>query len=125
MNKISPWWLIVALSVGLAGAFVYFKFFYTPDATVTRAKRKEYNILTFKIPNSIDMDITGPPIWEAKKALNEIIPCGICRNKAIPLGSFEHDIVNGMTEKPIFPFDKTNWKFWVNKINELDKKVAA
>lgn len=123
--KISAWWLLLALTIGLAIAFIYFKLFYTPDQTITRAKRKQYNIITFKIPNSRDMDIAGPAIWDAKKALNEIIPCGICRNKAIPLGIFEHDVVNGIIGKSIFPFDKTNWKLWVNKINELDKKVSA
>ncbi len=123
--KISAWWLLAVLIIGLSAAFVFLKFFYVPAEVVTKYKRKNYNLLTFRIPNSLDMDISGPAIWEAKKALNESIPCSICRNKAIPLGSFEHDIVNGMIDKKIFPFDKANWKLWVNKVNELDKKVPA
>lgn len=123
--KISAWWILAAVVITIAALFIYHQFLYIPGEIVTKYKRKNYNILTFRIPNSIDMEISGPPIWEAKKALNENIPCSICRNKAIPLGIFEHDIVNGMTEKPIFPFDKTNWKLWVSKINELDKKIPA
>lgn len=123
--KISAWWILAVLIISLAAAFVFFKFFYIPSEVVTKYKRKNYNILTFRIPNSIDMEISGPPIWEAKNALNEIIPCSICKSKAVPLGRFEHDIVNGLIEKKIFPFDKVNWKLWVNKINELDKKVPA
>lgn len=123
--KISAWWILAAVVITLAAVVIYNKFFYIPGEIVTRYKRKNYNILTFRIPNSMNMEISGPPIWEAKKALNEIIPCSICKNKAIPLGIFEHDIVNGITEKPIFPFDKPNWKLWVSKINELDKKVPA
>lgn len=123
--KISAWWILVVILITLAAALIFIRFFYIPDQVVTRYVRKNYNILTFRIPNSIDMEISGPPIWEAKRALNEIIPCPICRNKAVPLGNFEHDIVNGIIQKKVFPFDKANWKMWVNKINELDKNVPA
>lgn len=118
-------WILAGIIVVLAALLIYNRFFSIPDKVVTHQPRKEYNILTFRIPKSLDMAVSGPPIWEAKKALNEFIPCSICRSKAVPLGIFEHDVVNGIIDKKVFPFDKANWKLWVNKINELDKKIPA
>lgn len=124
MNKFFPLWLLLAFIVGISIAYIYIQFIRVPSETVSVSKRKNFDIMTFTLPNSIEDDVFGPKYWEAYNTLDKNIPCTICRNKAIPLGTFRHDIVNGIIEKPIFPFDKANWKYWVNKINELDKKVA-
>lgn len=117
-------WFILVFVIGIVAAWLFFKFVYEPAQTVSISKRKNNDIITLKLPNSIVAEVFGPKYWEAYNFLDQNIPCSICRDKAIPLGTFRHDIVNGMNEKTIFPFDKTNWKFWVNKINELDKKVS-
>lgn len=112
------------LAIGIIGAWLYFQFVYEPAKTVSISKRKNNDIITFKLPNSVEADIFGPKYWEAYNFLDNNIPCSICRDKAIPLGTFRHDIVNGMIENKIFPFDKENWKIWVKIINDLDKKVT-
>lgn len=121
--KISIWWMLLAATVGIAATIIYFKYFYTPDATVISNPRPKYDVITFTLPNSKDAAIFGPAYWKANEFLDQNIPCSICREKAIPLGSFKHDIVNLMNDKDVF--DKNNWKLWVKKINELDKKVPA
>ena len=121
--KISAYWLIPVIIVAVAVTIIYLQFIRVPDNTVSVSKRKEYDVVTLALPNSIDAQVFGPKYWKANEFLDANIPCSICRNKAIPLGSFKHDIVNAMNDKPIF--NKENWKFWVDKVNELDKKVSA
>lgn len=124
MPKISAWWIIPVLVISILAAWLFFKFVYEPSETVSISKRKYNDIITFKLPNSIEADVFGPKWWEAYNFLDKNIPCSICRDKAIPLGTFRHDIVSGMIEKRGFPYDRANWKLWVNKVNELDKKVV-
>lgn len=119
--KISAWWILPVLAIGIIAAWLFLKFVYDPREMASINKRKHFDIITFKLRNSNNW---GPDWWKAKEFLNANLPCSLCSDEAVPLGSFEHDIVNGMIEKPIFPFDRANWKLWVNKINELDKKVV-
>lgn len=121
MSKISAWWILPVLAIGIIGAWLFFKFVYQPSTTVSVSKRPRNDIVTLKLPRTAEF---GPEYWKAFHALAAMIPCSICRDDAVPLEVFKHDIVNGMIEKPIFPFDRANWKLWVNKINELDKKVV-
>lgn len=115
---------LIALLIGIAAAWLFFLFVYEPSKICSIRKRKNSDIITFKLPNSKNMEVSGPAWWMAKDFLNANLPCSICSSKAVPLGNFEHDVANGMIGKPNFPFDRANWKLWVNKINELDKKVA-
>lgn len=123
--KISVWWLISVIIISVSVMYIYINYIHIPSQTVNISKRKNYDVITAVLPNSLDMDITGPKYWQLYNALDNNIPCSICRNKAVPLGTFRHDIVNGINGKSIFPFDKQNWKMWVAKVNELDAKVPA
>ena len=121
MPKISAWFIFLALAIGIAAAYIYLNYIRIPDELITVRKTKDKDIITMTLPSSGNW---GPSWWKAKEFLNANLPCSLCSTKAVPLGSFEHDVVNGMQEKPNFPFDKENWKFWVKKINELDNKVV-
>lgn len=119
MPKLSTWFILLAFVIGIAAAYIYLNYIRIPDEGITLRKTKDKDIITMSLPNSGNW---GPKWWKAKEFLNANLPCSICSVKAVPFGTFEHDVVNAMTEKPIF--DKDNWKFWVKKINELDKKVV-
>lgn len=121
MPKLSAWFILLAFVIGIAAAYIYFNYIRIPDELITVRKTRDKDIITMTLPSTGNW---GPKWWEAKKFMNDNLPCSICSVKAVPFGSFEHDVVNGMTEKPNFPFDKENWKFWVKKINDLDKKVV-
>lgn len=102
---------------------VYFNFIRVPSETVSVSKRKNYDVVTLALPNASDPMVFGPKYWLAYNFLDSNIPCPGCRSKAVPMGTFRHDIVNAMTDKPIH--DKENWKKWVGIINDLDKKIPA
>lgn len=120
MNKISALWIIPALVIGIIGAWLFFKFVYEPSATVSVSKRPNNDIVTLKLPNTGDAEIFGPKYWEAFHALAARIPCSICRDGAIPLEIFKHDIVNLKLGKKVF--DKANWDTMVAVVNELNKQ---
>lgn len=119
MSKISAWWLLAALAVGLALAYLYFQFIYTPDEAVTIRTRKNYDVITLSLPNSKDADIFGPKYWAALHAITDRIPCSICRDKAVPFMSFFHDVVNKETGKELF--DKQNFNKHIDMICQLPK----
>lgn len=119
--KVSVWWLIALFAAGVAAAAIYFGVFYIPASTITHRKRKDYDVVTFKLPNSKDTGVFGPRQWEARHFLDQLIPCSACREHAIPLGVFVHDIVNLSTGKQLF--NKENWKEHVRLVNELNAKA--
>lgn len=119
MTKISAWWLLLALFIGVAAAYVYFQFMYTPKETVTIRTRKDNDVITLSLPNSIEADIFGPKYWKAFHSLTERIPCSICRDKAVPFMIFFHDVVNHQTGKKIF--DKDNFNKHIDLICKLPK----
>lgn len=121
MGKISAWWILFAVIITIIAAAVFFNF-YIPARTITHRKSKKYDIVTFKLPNSKDTDVFGPPHWQARHYLDSIIPCSTCRSHAIPLGSFMHDIVNLSIDKDVF--NKENWNQHVKLINELNQKAV-
>lgn len=90
-----------------------------PTQPVTIKKRKDYDIVTFKLPNSIDAEIFGPEYWRAFHTLSEMIPCSICRNDAVPMFRFVHDVVNKKLKKPLF--DKENYDKWVERVCEKEE----
>lgn len=117
--KISAWWLLLALVVGLAGAYIYFKMFYVPIETFSVNGRKKNDVIILSLPKSIDERIFGPKYWKVYHALTERLPCSICRNKAVPFMKFFHDVVNRETKKPIF--DKENFNKHIDMISQLEK----
>lgn len=120
--RISAWWLLAAFAVAVIGTALFFAFIYIPVQDITHRKSKNYDIVTFKLPNSGNTAVFGPRQWAARHYLDNIIPCSICREHAIPLGIFNHDIVNLSIDKPVF--NRANWKEHVKIVNELDKKVS-
>lgn len=119
MNKVSPWWLFAVLILGIAAAWIYFRYFYEPASTVTINKRPNNNVVLLKLPNSVDTHVFGPKYWEAFHKLADMVPCGQCRSKAVPFIRFFHDVVNQRTEKPIF--DRDNYNKHIDFISSLPK----
>ena len=99
--KVSIIWIFVAALATIAAAHVYFKYIYTPSETVLINPRKNYDVITLKLPNSKDATVFGPKYWEAFHTITERIPCVLCRDKAVPFMKFFHDVVNYETEKNI------------------------
>lgn len=120
MGKISAWWLLLVLVIAIIAVAIYFNLFYIPLSTITHRKRKHYDIVTFKLPNSVDPKVFGPRQWEARHYLDSIIPCSSCRSHAMPLGVFVHDILNLSTDQRVF--NKENWQEHITLINKLHQK---
>lgn len=119
MNKISPWWLIAAVIIGALAFYLFLEYIYIPDKTISVSKRKNYNIVTLALPNSTEPDEFGPKYWQAFHKLAAMVPCGGCRDKAVPFIRFFHDVVNKETDKEIF--DKENYNKHIDYICELEK----
>lgn len=119
MKQISAWWLLPALIIGIAGAYLYLEYAYTPNQTVTIKPRTNYDVITLALPNSKDTAIFGPKYWKALHTITAKIPCSICRDKAVPFMNFFHDVVNHHTDKPIF--DKENYNTHIDNISKLPK----
>lgn len=119
MIKISPYWLILALLVGIAVAYIYITFIFVPEKTFSVRKTTNKNIVTLSLPNSSDPAVFGPHYWESYHKLTDMIPCASCRSKAVPFISFFHDIVNHGTGKPYF--DADNYNKHIDFIKNLPK----
>lgn len=117
--KISAWWLLVALIIGLIASYLYYKFFYTPTETIITNPRTRYDVITLTLPNNPNPDIFGPKYWHGFHKLTENIPCPGCRGKAVPFMKFFHDVVNKETGKPIF--DKDNFNKHLDMICKMEK----
>jgi len=65
----------------------------------------------------------GSKIWEKRMKINEGIECETCRDEAIKLEKFSHDIVNARIGKKIF--DKPNFKKHVQIIKCLCDKMGV
>lgn len=119
MNKVSSWWLLVMLIIGIAAAYIYFNYIRIPSETVSISKRKNYNVITMALPSEGDTSVWGPKYWQAFHTLAERIPCSLCRDKAVPFIRFFHDVVNKETGKEIF--DKENFNEHIDMICKLPK----
>lgn len=117
--KISAWWLLLALLVGLSAAYLYFKVFYVPSETFSVNKRRNNDMVVLSLPNSKEENVFGPKYWEVYHKLTDRIPCSICRAKAVPFIRFFHDVVNRETKKPIF--DKENFNKHIDMISKLER----
>lgn len=117
--KISAWWLLAALLIGIAAAFVYFKFFYTPADSFSVNERRNDDLIILALPNNADPVVFGPKYWHAFHKLSERIPCPGCRGKAVPFMNFFHDVVNKETGKPLF--DKDNFNKHIDMISKMPK----
>lgn len=93
-----------------------------PSETVTIKPRRDYDIVTFKLPNSHDPDVFGPSYWKARHKLAEMTPCPGCRMDAVSHEKFFHDWVNKKTGKKIMY--QENFDEWVKEIcgNKDEKK---
>lgn len=91
-----------------------------PFQTITLKQRKNFDIVTFKLPNSHDPDVFGSPYWRARHFLAELTPCPACRIEAISHEKFFHDYVNIKTGKKFF--NKKNYEDWIKKLNEQKSK---
>jgi len=117
--KISSWWLLLALIIGIFGAVVFYKCFYIPGKTVSINTRSNYDVITLALPKDSDPTVFGPKYWDALHTIVERIPCPACQMKAVPFMSFFHDVVNKNTGKPLF--DKENYNQHIDNICKLPK----
>lgn len=106
----------------LAGLLVwlYMEYFHLPQKTVTVKPRGNFDIVTLKLPNSIDTKVFGRPYWESFHKLAEMVPCSICQHKAVSFMSFFHDVVNIRTGKSFY--DRANFDKWVKTVSEMKSK---
>lgn len=117
--KYFGWWILLGLTIGLAAAFIYYKFFYIPDQTVSINPRTNYDVITLSLPRNPSPLVFGPKYWKAFHTITERIPCPACRNKAVPFMKFFHDVVNKETGKEIF--DKDNFNKHIDHISKMPK----
>jgi hypothetical protein len=113
-------WLIAGAFFLIALAYFFTDYFSEPSDTVKVKNKKDYDIVTFKLPNSIDADVFGPEYWKAYHKLTDMIPCSICRKDAVPMMRFVHDIVNKKLKKPIY--DKENYDKWIARLCDKNEK---
>lgn len=96
-----------------------------PTKPVTIKKKKDYDIVTFKLPNTIDADIFGPEYWRAFHTLADMIPCAICRNDAVPMFRFVHDLVNKKLKKKLqYPENYDKWIERICKKEEVKEEIT-
>lgn len=114
MPKVNVGWIIFfSLLTGFL-VWAYGEYFKLPKKTVTIKPRKDYDIITLKLPNSIDTEVFGSKYWEAFHTLADMIPCSLCREDAVKMMVFVHDIVNKKIGHPVF--DKQNYDKWIKKL---------
>lgn len=112
--KINIGWLIFFSLLSAFLVWVYLEYIKIPLQTVTIQKRKNYDIVTLKLPNSSDPDIFGSKYWESLHILMDTIPCSACRYEAVPFMKFFHDYVNKKTgKKMMYP---ENYEKWIKKL---------
>lgn len=117
--KISAWWILPVLIIGIAATYLYMNYVNIPSETVTISKRKKYDVITLALPNDSDPSVFGPKYWESFHRLADNIPCPGCRSKAVPFMKFFHDVVNIKTEKPVF--DPENFNTHLDYISKLER----
>lgn len=119
MNKISPYFLLLAFIVGVAAAYLYIQYWYQPRNTVTVQSRMGNNLMILKLPKTPDTTVFGPEYWKAYDAVSNSIPCSGCRHEAVSFISFFHDLVNKKLEKPLYNAD--NYNNWLDTLQKLPK----
>ena len=112
--KVNVGWVVFFTVLGGFLVWIFNQYIKLPSKTVTIMPRKEYDIVTLKLPNSVDAEVFGSKYWEAFHTLAKMIPCSICRKDAVPMMRFVHDIVNKKVGNPVF--DKENHDKWIEKL---------
>lgn len=112
---VSIGWLIFISLVLIVITYFITQYINEPCKTITIKNRKNYDVVTFKLPNSHNPDIFGPEYWKARHKLAELTPCPACRAEAMSHEVFFHDYVNKKTDKKIQYPD--NYAKWQEKIN--------
>lgn len=116
------WYGVAGVIIGGVAVWLFFKHLYEPSETKV-VHRKKNDLVIFNLPRSTNPQVFGPKYWSAFHALAAMVPCPDCRQDAIPLEVFKHDIVNRKLGKPLF--DPANWKKQVEFINNLDKNISC
>lgn len=109
-------WLVFFALLLIVATYFIIEYFNEPSEVVTLKPRKNYDIVTFRLPNTSDPDVFGPAYWKARHFMAELTPCPGCRIEAVSHEKFFHDWVNKKTKKDFF--DKANYDEWVKKICE-------
>lgn len=108
-------WLIFSAFLLIITTYIIGKVIDEPTETVTVKNRKNYDIVSFRLPNSIDPDVFGPAYWKARHKLAEMTPCISCKAEAVSHEKFFHDYVNKKIDKKVaFPENYSKWKFKLN-----------
>jgi len=77
------------------------------------------NRTCYYLPKDHNPEKFGKFYWFALHDIVNRIPCPGCRQEAVPMLSFMHDLVNFKIEKPLF--DKENFYKHVEEICKLKK----
>lgn len=112
--KIHIGWLVFFGLLLIALGYHIHDWFYVPFKTITVKEKKNFDIITFKLPNSHDPDIFGAPYWKARHFLSEMTPCPSCRKEAVSHEIFFHDFINKKLKKNLY--NPENFDKWVEKI---------
>jgi len=109
-------WGLIILGIG----WQLNNWFKIPFKTVSLRKTGNFDIVTLKLPNSVDTNVFGSKYWEARHFLAELIPCSLCRIDAVSHEKFFHDYVNSKTGKnKKYP---DNYNDWIKKICNREEK---
>lgn len=73
------------------------------------------NTITLELEENADPKIFGKSFWSAYEKITDMIPCPVCKKDAKKLLSFDHDVVNKKTGKPLF--DRKNYYNVLNKLS--------
>lgn len=109
------WAIFMSVLVGFL-VWLYMEYVYSPSQTITIKSRKDYDILTFRLPNSHDPDVFGRPYWSARHFLAKMTPCPACRNEAMSHEKAFQDYVNIKKGKSFF--DEKNFNEWAKKFDK-------
>lgn len=112
-------WLIFFGLVLIAIVHFLSEYIHQPAETVTVKHKKDFDIVTLKLPNTHDTRIFGPEYWKAFHKLSEMIPCPKCQVKAVAFMKFFHDVVNKDTGKRIMY--QQNYDRWIKKLCDIPK----
>lgn len=113
-------WLILFALLLIAATYLLTDYFNEPSKTITVKPRKDYDIITLKLPNSTDPDVFGSDYWKARHFLANMTPCPSCRAEAVSHEIFFHDIVNAKTGKKLF--NQENYDGWIKRLCETKEK---
>lgn len=124
MKVTTPIGLLIFIGLILIIATYIITEYWEPSDTVSIKHRGDYDVIKFKLPNSHDPDVFGPPLWKARHFLAEFTPCSACRIDTVSHEKFYHDWVNKKKGKKI-KYNE-NYDEWVMRIceNKTEKSIV-